>query len=63
MTIERLKLDKVDVVAPLVIEFRITLRSYKGICSEYDIQDAKDEIIDYLDKQYPVFIALENKNA
>ena len=61
MTIERLEFSKVDVVAPLVAEFRVELMSYKGICIELDIQDGKEELIDYLNKKYPVFIALEDE--
>lgn len=60
MTIESLTLDQVDIAAPLVAQFRVTLRSYKGIFIEPDIQDAKEELIDYLDKKYPIFIALED---
>ena len=63
MTIESLTIDKVDVVAPLVAEFRVTLKSYKGIQVQPDIEDGKEELIDYLNKKYPIFIALEDEKC
>ena len=63
MTIERLTIDKVDVVAPLVAEFRVTLMSYKGIQVQRDIEDGKEELLDYLNKKYPIFIALEGEKC
>lgn len=59
MIIESLKLDMIDAVAPLVAEFRVALKSYKGICIEPDVQDGKEELIEYLNKKYPVFVALD----
>ena len=63
MTIESLTIDKVDVVAPLVAEFRMTLKSYKGIQVQPDIEDGKEELSDYLKKEYPIFIALEGEKC
>ena len=46
--------------APLAAEFRVALRSYKGIWSQPDIGSAKEEILEFLKSGYPVFAAEEN---
>ena len=63
MTIERLSFEKVDMAAPLVSAFRKTLRAFKGEAIEYAIEDAKEELTDFLEKNYPVFIALEDEKC
>ena len=63
MIIESLNFDMIDAVAPLVAEFRVTLRLYKGNCTEPDIQDGKEELIDYLNKKYPIFVALDGEKC
>ncbi|MGI6173598.1 MAG: GNAT family N-acetyltransferase [Christensenellales bacterium] len=47
----------VNRVAPLVADFRVVLRSYKGIHSEPNIEAAKAEILDFLKLGYPIFAA------
>ena len=44
----------------MVADFRVTLRAFKGEVIEYDIEDAKEELTDFLDKNYPVFLARED---
>ena len=63
MKIEKLTLEKVEAVAPLVSSFRKTLRAFKGEVIEYDIEDAKEELIDFLNKNYPVFIAMKDEKC
>ena len=63
MTIEKLSFEKVDIVAPLVSAFRETLRLFKGETIEYAIEDAREELHDFLDKKYPVFIAVEGEKC
>ena len=63
MKIEKLSFDKIDDAAPLVSDFRATLRAFKGEVIEYAIEDAKEELHDFLDKNYPVFIALEDEKC
>lgn len=63
MKIEKLTTEKIGMTAPLLSEFRITLRAFKGEAVEYDIEDAKEELTDFLDKNYPVFIALEDEKC
>ncbi|MGI6122505.1 MAG: GNAT family N-acetyltransferase [Saccharofermentanales bacterium] len=54
-----IKIDKetANLVAPLVADFRVTLREYKNIVSQADIDSGKEEIIDFLNSGYPVFAA------
>ena len=63
MKIEKLTLKNVDSAAPLVAEFRATLRAFKGEIIEYAIEDGKEELLDFLDKNYPVFIAIEDEKC
>ena len=44
----------------MAADFRVTLRSFKGIGSQPDIVSAKEEILDFLKSGYPVFAAEEN---
>ena len=59
MQIIRLDESHRDAVAPLIAAFRVTLRAYKGIQSEPDINEAKEEFLDFLKTGYPVFAASE----
>lgn len=63
MKIEKLTIEKIDMTAPLVSEFRKTLRLFKGEVIEYAIEDAKEELTDFLDKNYPIFIAIEDEKC
>lgn len=60
MQIIKVNKNDVDRVAPLVATFRVTLSSFKGIVSEPDIESGKEELIEFLEKNYPIFIAEEN---
>ena len=60
MNLVSIGVNDADRIAPLVAGFRTTLNSYKGIVSEPDLGAAKEEIIEYLDKGYPVYAAEEN---
>ena len=44
-------------VIPLIADFRVTLRAYKGIRAEPDLEWAEEEIVEFLEKGYPVFAA------
>lgn len=59
-----IKIDNqlVDEVAPLVADFRVTLRSYKGIESQPNIEAGKEEILDFLKSGYPIF-AVEDEDV
>lgn len=63
MRIEKLTDKRIDITAPLVSDFRATLRAFKGEVIEYAIEDAKEELLDFLNKNYPVFIALEDERC
>ncbi|MBR5009937.1 MAG: GNAT family N-acetyltransferase [Clostridia bacterium] len=50
-------------VVPLIAAFRVTLRGYKGIASEPDLEQAKEEIEEFLDKGYPVYAAVQGRDT
>ena len=60
MNIIKIDASMADRVAPLVADFRVTLRSYKGEETQPDVEDGKEEILEYLKLGYPVFAAEED---
>jgi len=52
--------DKAD-ISQLIASFRVELASLKDIKKKPDIANAKEELQDYLNSKYPIFVA-ENKN-
>ncbi len=58
---EIIKIDEsaAEKLAPLVADFRVTLRSYKCIVSKPDVEAGKEEILEFLRSGYPIFAALE----
>lgn len=61
MKIIRINDVNTEAVAPLVADFRVTLRSYKGITSQPDIEAGKEEVSEFLKSGYPIF-AVENQD-
>lgn len=61
MEIIRLDESRMDAVAPLIAAFRVALRAFKGVQSEPDIDEAKEEFLDFLKAGYPVFAASEHE--
>lgn len=62
MNIIRIDESKAYKIASLVAEFRVALRSYKGIESQADIEAGKEEILEFLNSGYPVF-AVEDEGV
>lgn len=60
MKIIRLDESHQNAVAPLIAAFRVTLRAFKGIQSEPDVAEGKEEFLDFLKTGYPVFGAEVN---
>lgn len=50
-----------DKISVLIARFRIELRGLKGIESDINIEEGKMEFREYMDKEYPIFVA-ENEN-
>ena len=47
-------------VANLLANFRVTLRLFKNEITEPDVEDAKDELNYYLEKKYPLYLAIKD---
>lgn len=60
MELVEIRLEDVDKVAPLVAAFRIQLKSYKGIKAQPNIEDGKEEIIEFLKSGFPVYGVEDN---
>lgn len=56
---ELIKINMIDAdrVAPLVAAFRVQLKSYKGITAQPNIEEGKEEILDFLKSGFPVYAA------
>ena len=55
MKLIRICAEDADRIAPLVAAFRIQLKSYKGIRSQLNVEAGKEEILDFLNSDFPVF--------
>lgn len=51
-----------DRLAPLVAAFRTQLKSYKGIKSKPNIEEGKEEVLEFLESIFPIY-AVEDKGA
>ncbi|MBQ8654076.1 MAG: GNAT family N-acetyltransferase [Clostridia bacterium] len=58
MEIIQVTAEHLDMVAPLVAAFRITLKGYKGIVSRPDVPAGREELAEYLATSFPVFAAM-----
>lgn len=54
--------NEISAIAPLVADFRVALKGYKGIAAVPDIPAAETELREYLDVGYPCFAALTDGN-
>ncbi len=55
MDLIKIRTMDADRIAPLVAEFRIQLKSYKGIKSQPNTEAGKEEILEYLESGFPVY--------
>lgn len=60
MDVEIIRISEKDVpsLAPLTADFRVALKSYKGIPSVPDLSAANDELLEYLSVGFPVYAAI-----
>ena len=63
MEIALLSSNEIDKVVPLAAAFRVELRSYKGIASDPDLTQAREEIQEYLRMDYPVYVAMDGPSC
>ena len=60
MELIRICMEDADRIAPLAAAFRTQLKSYKGIRSQLNIEAGKEEILDFLNSDFPVFGVEDN---
>ena len=61
MIIRLAKIDDEQKISDLIAQFRVELKSFKGIKSETKINAAKEEFREYIDANYPIYVAENNK--
>ena len=57
ITKEKMKETAIPAVAPLVAQFRVTLKAFKGITASPNENEGASELKEYLDAGFPVFTA------
>ena len=62
MKLIKVCMEDADRIAPLVAAFRIQLKAYKGIKSQLNTESGKEEILEFLNSDFPVF-AVEDNDA
>ncbi|MDE5891603.1 MAG: GNAT family N-acetyltransferase [Acetatifactor sp.] len=60
MKIVEITPSNAEQTAELVADFRVTLKSYKGIMAKPDIDAGKEEMEEYLASGFPCFVAVYN---
>lgn len=55
MNIVRITEKELEQIAPLVAEFRVTLKAFRGIASQPDLCAGRDEAAEYLEAGFPCF--------
>jgi len=60
MNIKNLTANEITLAAPLMAQFRAALKSYKGISSAPNLAAGKEELLEYLDASFPVYVAEED---
>jgi GNAT superfamily N-acetyltransferase len=53
--------DKKDIVS-LIAHFRVELANFKGITREMDLNKAKDELNDYKDGKFIIYVAADDND-
>lgn len=59
MYIRRTRLDDENSIAVLIAEFRVELKKLRNLNAAINIQNAKEEFKEYMDKGYPIFVCEE----
>ena len=55
MNLVRMEAPDVDRLAPLAADFRVTLNGYRSIASSPKVEEAKEEILAFLNAGFPVY--------
>ncbi|MDF2880809.1 MAG: family N-acetyltransferase [Clostridiaceae bacterium] len=60
MNIRSAEIDDEEKISILIAQFRVDLKKLKGITSTPKIEQAKEEFKEYLEAQYPIYVAEDN---
>lgn len=57
MIVRLAKLADKEKVSGLIAQYRVELKQFKGITTSPNLEQAKEEFEEYLDSQFPIFVA------
>ena len=60
MQIRRADENDIDEISELIADFRVTLAGFRGMNGERNLDSARKEFMEYMEKGYPVYIAMED---
>lgn len=63
MEIRKLQKEDIEMVAPLVADFRVKLKSFKGLSFAPDVFAGKEELTEYLQAGYPSYVAMDQETC
>lgn len=63
MEIMRVDPSMAGALAPLVADFRVVLKTYKGLHSAPHLENALEEVQEFLNSKHPIFVALDQKQT
>ena len=60
MQIRRADENDMDEVSELIADFRVTLNGFRGLNGERNLESARKEFMEYMEKGYPIYVAIED---
>ena len=60
MHIRRANENDIEEVSELIADFRVTLAGFRGMNGERNLDSARKEFMEYMEKGYPIYVALQN---
>ena len=60
MQIRRADENDIDEISELIADFRVTLAGFRGLNGERNLESARKEFMEYMEKGYPIYVAIED---
>ena len=60
MHIRRAHEEDMEELSELIADFRLTLLSFRGMSAKRDVESARKEFMECMEKGYPIYVAIED---